>query len=668
MKNSFLKVLCFVFALMLLSCSKEKEISVTSVSINPESVSVEVGETIQLRATILPSDASDKSLTWSSSNQTVATITSSGLVTAITEGTSIITALSGGKSAKCTVTVKKSFVAVTSLSLNKTELSLEKGKAEKLIAIVKPDDATEKNVNWSSSNPSIASVDEKGNVSAVARGEATIIAKAGEQEATCNVIVFVQVESISLNKQSLLLLVGENEQLMATVLPEDASDKTISWVSTNPAVATVEDGLVTALSAGSTVITAESGGYTSECTINVLDSGDDGGITLSVGSLAPDSPTIHFEGGSDIIPVNGPSFWIANVIDGSNWCNISQSGSLLSITTSQNNTSQIRKADILIASGHQKQYVEIYQVPQVRRIIPDKTRRIRLSQTVHHEDRQMSKIWIMLPYPETCDYQTISNLVFSDGGKVEVSKEGFLKYFSFIFRPTERTGTVNATIEYTATTNYVEVDFSKITRYFEYDKSTPEYKRYTGISEIDGARYIDPENPTLGIVADGFWQETDGDIVEYCRMCYDYVATAFEYLSGGNGIVEDIIKNGGGDCGNISDLYLSMIRRKGIPARSLVMTQPHNGCHVRTEFYLAGYGWIPVDPTYHMSGSDEFGKYTDNWVVSNHELVSTVGIDEDEWKISILQGCNWWWWCWSDGGEVTGEYDLSEVLNSLNAK
>ena len=104
-----------------------------------------------------------------------------------------------------------------------------------------------------------------------------------------------------------------------------------------------------------------------------------------------------------------------------------------------------------------------------------------------------------------------------------------------------------------------------------------------------------------------------------------------------------------------------MVRRKGIPARPIVMTQLQDQNHVRTEFYLAGYGWIPVDPTYHMSGYDEFGKFADNWVVSNRDEVFDWGIESWTWKISILQGCNWWWWAYSDGGDVTGQYDLSEV-------
>ena len=556
-------------------------------------------------------------------------------------------------------------VAVASVTLSRQTAEMTEGETIVLLATVLPSDAAKKTITWSSSNSSIASVIQNGRVTAVAEGTATITASAGDKSASCEVVVkkkIIPAQSITLNESSLLLLIGEEVQLTATVEPENASDKTVSWTSSSAGIASVEDGLVRAMSAGATVITAETGGVTASCEIKVLDAGDDGGMTLSVGSLSPDNAAIHFEGGVGRIEVSGPSHWIYYVVEGSEWCSAEQSGNILTVTTSRNDQQQMRTATILFASGNQKQYAEIYQVPQIRRITPDRTRHIRLTETVHFEDRTMSTIWIMLPYVESSDYQTISNFVIGEGGKIAYSKEGFLKYCSFDFRPTERTGTVKAYIDYTATTNYVEVDFTKVTRYFDYDTSTAEYKRYTGISEIDGARYVDPENQTLGAVADKYWQDVNGDIVEYCRKCYDYVATAFEYKSGGNGIVEDIIKNGGGDCGNIADLYLSMVRRKGIPARSLVMTQPHNDCHVRTEFYLAGYGWIPVDPTYHMSGSDEFGKFTDNWIVSNHELVSTIGIDKDEWKIDILQGCNWWWWCWSDGGDVTGEYDLSEVL------
>ena len=661
MRNLCSVILCGLLTVFVFSCNKEKEVPVTSVSLNQAAAEIVVGRTVQLSATVLPGDATDKSVSWASSNKSVATVSGSGKVTAVAEGISTITASAGGKSASCTVTVTKSYVAVTSVTLNMTELTLEKGRTETLTATISPTDATERTVSWSSSANEVASVDNNGKVTAVSGGNAVIMAKVGDKQATCQVTVNVPVQSISLNSQALQVLVGEQKQLEATILPQDASDKNVSWSSSNDNVATVENGLVSALATGDVVITATAGTVSANCEIQVVDDKD---LILVVGTVPNDSPIIHAEGGSDVIAVEGPNSWEAIVEEGSEWCTVSRADEHeISIHTMENGTDQVRKALVSVTAYQQKEYIEVYQVPQIRSTRLEKTRRIRLSQKVTYENRSMSLIWITLPYVETNEYQTIENLQISDGGKVKYSRDGFLKYVSFEFRPTEKSGTVIGSIEYTAKTYYMSVDFSKVTRMFDYDTTTDEYKRFTGISEIDGNRYIDPENATLSVVADGFWEETGGNVIEYCRKCYDYVATAFTYQYGGNGIIADIIANGGGDCGNISNLFLSMVRHKGIPARPIVMTQPHNNNHVRTEFYLAGYGWIPVDPTYHMSGSDEFGKFTDNWVVSNRDEVFDWGIDDMSWKISILQACNWWWWCYSDGGDVTGEYDLSELTN-----
>ena len=112
------KILTVLLVLMaLLACDKnarEQEIIVSSVSLSQTTVEMLIGETVQLTATILPSNASDKSVTWTSSKQSVAAISNNGLITAIAEGQSTITASAGGKSASCLVTVSKGVVAVTS--------------------------------------------------------------------------------------------------------------------------------------------------------------------------------------------------------------------------------------------------------------------------------------------------------------------------------------------------------------------------------------------------------------------------------------------------------------------------------------------------------------------------------------------------------------------------
>lgn len=166
---------------------KPSTVAVTSVSLNKSSLTLEPGGSETLTATVAPSNATDKTVTWSTSNSGVATV-ENGKVTAVKEGEATITSKAGGKEASCKVTVKKAVIAVESVTLNKTELTLEPGATETLIATVAPENATDKTVTWSTSNAEVAIV-ENGKVTAVKEGEATITAKAGEKEATCKVVV-----------------------------------------------------------------------------------------------------------------------------------------------------------------------------------------------------------------------------------------------------------------------------------------------------------------------------------------------------------------------------------------------------------------------------------------------------------------------------------------------
>ena len=131
-------------------------------------------------------------MTWSSDKTSVATVDATGNVTAVAAGEATITAKAGDKTATCTVTVTAATVAVTSVALDKTELVLIVGDAAvQLKATVLPEDATDKTVTWSSDKTSVATVDATGNVTAVAAGEATITAKAGDKTATCKITVTV---------------------------------------------------------------------------------------------------------------------------------------------------------------------------------------------------------------------------------------------------------------------------------------------------------------------------------------------------------------------------------------------------------------------------------------------------------------------------------------------
>ena len=293
-----LLVLVVAFVLVAISCNKApEEIPVSSVTLNKTSLELVVGELVQLNATVNPSDATQKTITWSSSNQAVATV-AGGKVTAVSEGSSTITANAGGKSATCSVTVKKKTVDVTSVVLNKTDLSLTEGDSETLVATIKPDDATDKTVIWSSSDATIVTVD-KGKVTAVKEGSATVAAKAGDKTATCKVSVtkkVIPVTEISLDFESLTLVEGEEKVLVATVKPDDATDRAVTWSTSKSDVATVENGKVVAVKEGEAIISAKAGEKSATCKVIVNKK------VIAVSSIELNKNTIELtEGDSEIL-------------------------------------------------------------------------------------------------------------------------------------------------------------------------------------------------------------------------------------------------------------------------------------------------------------------------------------------------------------------------------
>ena len=190
------RILSFMLACLMVigtSCKEDDPgaTPVQGVAISKATITLEPGKTETLSAVITPSDAADKSVTWSSSDAAIATVDAKGVVTAVKAGTATITVASvadNSKKATCAVTVENSVVPVAKVELNKTELSLEVGKEETLTATVTPDNATDKTVTWSTSDATIATVTD-GKITAVKEGTVTITATAGEQTATCEVTV-----------------------------------------------------------------------------------------------------------------------------------------------------------------------------------------------------------------------------------------------------------------------------------------------------------------------------------------------------------------------------------------------------------------------------------------------------------------------------------------------
>lgn len=252
----------------------EEEVLAQSLTLDSDSINLIVGQNHQLLATVTPSDA-DNNLTWLSSNQNIAVVTSNGIVTAKGVGTAIITARTTDGTyltAQCVVTVTQ---PVESVILEKHAMTLNVGTSEQLHANVLPTTANNKKLIWSSNNPQIATVDEDGNVTGVKAGTTFIKAVSEDNPDamdSCKVTVLQPVTGITLEPKTLELYgIGSTATLIATVLPEDASNKEVRWASSNESVCIVSNGTVVALSYGISVIIATTvdGNFIATCTVTV---------------------------------------------------------------------------------------------------------------------------------------------------------------------------------------------------------------------------------------------------------------------------------------------------------------------------------------------------------------------------------------------------------------
>jgi uncharacterized protein YjdB len=247
-------------------------VSVTSIALNKTTDTLVVGSRDTLTATITPTNAENKAVSWTSSDTSIATV-KNGEVKAVSAGTAVITATSvdGNYTASCTVTVTPA-VPVTSISLNKTTDTLVAGTTDTLSATISPSNATNTGLKWVSSNRKVAQV-ENGVVKAVRTGTAiiTVTSKDGDYTASCTVTVTpaVQVTSISLNKTTDTLVAGTTDTLSATISPSNATNSNLRWTSSNRRVAQVQNGVVTAVGTGTSIIIVTDGRYAASCTVTV---------------------------------------------------------------------------------------------------------------------------------------------------------------------------------------------------------------------------------------------------------------------------------------------------------------------------------------------------------------------------------------------------------------
>jgi uncharacterized protein YjdB len=259
-------------------------VPVATVAVTPATASVAVGQTTPLTATLRDANGatlSGRAVSWSTSSGGIATVSTNGLVTAVAPGTATITATSEGKSGQSTITVPSPVVAVASVSMSPTTLSLTTGATGQLTAT--PRDAagvalTGRVITWTTTAAGVATVSASGLVTAVAPGTATIRATSEGQSGTAAVTVTapptVPVATVTVSPATLSLTgVGATGPLTATLRSATGAiltGRVVTWTTTAAGVATVSPaGLVTAVGAGSATVRATSEGQSGTAAVTV---------------------------------------------------------------------------------------------------------------------------------------------------------------------------------------------------------------------------------------------------------------------------------------------------------------------------------------------------------------------------------------------------------------
>ena len=327
-------------------------IEAESVTLNKSKIKLEIGKKEKLEATILPKDATDKTILWNSSNEKVATVDKNGNITAIGKGTAIITAkTSNGKESKCTVEVNE--IEVKSVTLNKSKIKLEVGKKERLEATILPKDATYKTILWNSSNEKVATVDKNGNITAIGKGTAIITAKTSNgKESKCTVEVSeikvseIEVTSIKLDKNSVEMKKGETLQLQTTILPTNASNKKVTWTSSNSKIVSIDNGKIKANGEGKAIITVTTqNGKKDTCNVTVKS------LEKNIISLSLDKNNITMEVGkayklnATVVPSDKKLIWktsnskVATVDKTGTVRSVSEGNAKITVTTEERDIS-----------------------------------------------------------------------------------------------------------------------------------------------------------------------------------------------------------------------------------------------------------------------------------------------------------------------------------------
>jgi hypothetical protein len=272
--------------------------------------------------------------------------------------------------------------------------------------------------------------------------------------------------------------------------------------------------------------------------------------------------------------------------------------------------------------------------------------------TVNLNGSKPTRLVVIIPVPQSTIYQEISNVKIPKDATMLTVPGGCARYIRFIFKGGDLNWeTKSFQYEFNVTLSKTRTDLGRIGRVPAYDTESQVYRAYTGkCGDI-----IDPDNSDIKTIGDKLWEKSP-DVLSYARNCYLYVASNYAFESPKTGMhpVADLIKARGGDCANLSTIFISLLRHKGIPARHVVGLGITGAHHVWADFFVEKWGWVPVDESAKVVDpkGDYFGDVSRN---SKHVIMSLGAnplVDYGDGvlrTVPILQSR--YWLSWRSGGE-----------------
>lgn len=272
----------------------------TGVRLSTESARIKKDDKFSLTAVILPEGKNDGMLRWSSDDEDIASVDEDGVISGKSKGEAVITVttVDGGYTATCKVQV---YQPVTELRMDTKAITVKTGENQQLTATILPYDADNKNIIWSSDDSSIADVNSKGVVSGIKAGQVLIRATSEDENISdfCVVTVNQPVTGVTLNKTEISFgKIGDTEELVATVLPADATNKELNWSFSDQSVVIVSNGQVLCAGYGTAIVyvTTVDGGHMASCIVNAKDGSTDISEIITNGGISIDNGCIVLKG------------------------------------------------------------------------------------------------------------------------------------------------------------------------------------------------------------------------------------------------------------------------------------------------------------------------------------------------------------------------------------